>query len=54
MQSDDFEAAFSHFIDQQEYDAAESALFAVVRAAFLSGWKSACTSSQSEATTDFK
>ena len=41
MQSNDFEAAFSQFLDQSEYDAAEEALFSIVRAAFLAGWKAA-------------
>lgn len=36
-----FENAFSDFIDRREYDDAESALFDIVRAAFLAGWKSA-------------
>ncbi len=38
---DDFEEAFSDFLDRQEYDQAETALFDIVRTAFLSGWKAA-------------
>ena len=41
MYSKDFEHAFSEFIDQQEYDEAENALFSIVRAAFIAGWKAA-------------
>lgn len=37
----DFEKAFGNFIDRREYDEAESALFDVVRAAFLAGWNAA-------------
>ena len=41
MQSDEFEFAFSNFLDRREYDEAESALFSIVRAAFLAGWTAA-------------
>lgn len=41
MMSNDFEKAFSDFLDRREYDQAENALFAMVRIAFLAGWKSA-------------
>lgn len=41
MQSNDFEAAFGRFLEQTEYDAAEAALFSLVRAAFLAGWRAA-------------
>ena len=41
MQSDMFELAFSNFLERQEYDETEATLFAVVRAAFLAGWKAA-------------
>ena len=41
MQSDAFELAFSNFLERQEYDEVESTLFAVVRAAFLAGWRAA-------------
>ena len=41
MQSDEFEKAFGDFIDRREYDQAEQALFAMVRIAFLAGWKAA-------------
>ena len=33
-----FEAVFASFLERHEYDAAEDALFAVVRSAFLAGW----------------
>ena len=41
MQSNDFEKAFGDFLDRREYDQAENALFAMVRIAFLAGWKAA-------------
>ena len=41
MQTNDFEQAFSDFLDRREYDQAENALFAMVRIAFLAGWKAA-------------
>ena len=41
MQTDDFEQAFGDFLDRREYDQAENALFAMVRIAFLAGWKAA-------------
>lgn len=41
MQSDEFEFAFSNFLERREYDEAENALFSVVRAAFLAGWEAA-------------
>ncbi len=37
-----FEAAFASFLERHEYDAAEEALFLVVRSAFLAGWSAAC------------
>lgn len=39
--NNDFECAFGLFLERQEYDEAESGLFAIVRAAFLAGWKAA-------------
>ena len=41
MQSDAFEQAFGDFLERREYDQAENALFAMVRIAFLAGWKAA-------------
>ena len=41
MMSNDFEEAFSNFLERKEYDEAENALFAMVRIAFLAGWKAA-------------
>ena len=41
MMSNEFEKAFSDFIDRREYDTAENALFAMVRIAFTAGWKAA-------------
>lgn len=38
---DRIELAFSNFLERQEYDEAEAALFTVVRKAFLSGWEAA-------------
>ena len=39
--NNDFEEAFSNFLERREYDDAEAALFSVVRTAFLAGWKAA-------------
>lgn len=41
MQTNQFEKAFSDFLDRREYDQAENALFSMVRIAFLAGWKAA-------------
>ena len=41
MMNNDFEEAFSSFLERREYDEAEGALFAIVRAAFLAGWNAA-------------
>ena len=41
MNSDNFEKAFNDFLERKEYDEAENALFAVVRAAFTAGWLAA-------------
>ena len=40
-QTDELEEAFGKFIDGMNYDRAEEALFSIVRAAFLAGWKAA-------------
>ena len=37
----DFEKAFDDFLERREYDQAENALFAMVRIAFVAGWKAA-------------
>ncbi len=37
----DFEVAFERFINRKEYDAAESALFSMIRIAFRAGWLAA-------------
>lgn len=37
----DFEKAFSDFLNRREYDQAESALFSMVRTAFMAGWRAA-------------
>lgn len=39
--SEEFEKAFGSFLDRHEYDAAESALFNIVRLSFLAGWTAA-------------
>ena len=39
--NNDFEEAFSDFLERREYDDAEAALFSMVRTAFLAGWKAA-------------
>lgn len=41
MMGNEFEAALSAFLDRHEYDDAENALFEIVRAAFLAGWRAA-------------
>ena len=41
MNSDNFEKMFNDFLEREEYDAAESALFSIVRAAFTAGWLAA-------------
>ena len=41
MYSDEFEAAFSAFLDRHEYDEAEQYLFSMIRLAFAAGWKAA-------------
>ena len=41
MMSNDFEEAFSNFMERREYDEAENALFSMIRIAFLAGWKAA-------------
>lgn len=41
MQTNDFEKAFSDYIDRREYDEAHSALFRMVRISFEAGWKAA-------------
>lgn len=38
MYSNDFEAAFSSFLERHEYDEAESCLFSMVRISFAAGW----------------
>jgi len=41
MMTNDFEKAFSDFLERKEYDEAENALFDMVRTAFLAGWNAA-------------
>ena len=41
MYSDQFELAFSKFLDRHEYDEAENYLFSMVRVAFAAGWQAA-------------
>lgn len=41
MKKEDFEKAFSDFLERREYDQAENELFAMVRISFLAGWKAA-------------
>lgn len=41
MYSDQFEIAFSNFLDCREYDDAQDYIFSVARAAFAAGWKAA-------------
>ena len=41
MYDNDFEAAFSSFLERHEYDEAENYLFSMIRLAFTAGWMSA-------------
>ena len=41
MNSNEFEEAFSDFLDRHEYDEAENYLFLMVRLAFSAGWQAA-------------
>ena len=41
MNTNDFEGAFSEFLERREYDEAENYLFSMVRIAFAAGWKAA-------------
>ena len=41
MYTNEFEEAFSNFLDRHEYDEAEHYLFSMVRLAFAAGWKAA-------------
>ena len=41
MTSDQFEKAFSDFLDSQTCDQAESQMFSALRTAFLAGWQAA-------------
>lgn len=41
MHSNDFEAAFSQFLERREYDEAENYLFSMVRLSFAAGWRAA-------------
>lgn len=49
---DDFEAAFSDYLDSQEGDAAEDALFTILRTAFRAGWRAAGAPDPSGKSTD--
>ena len=39
--TNEFEEAFSNFLERHEYDEAENYLFSMVRLAFAAGWKAA-------------
>lgn len=41
METDKFEKAFSEFLDQDEYDEVQTALFSMVRSSFKAGWEAA-------------
>ena len=41
MYTNEFEEAFSNFLERHEYDEAENYLFSMVRLAFASGWRAA-------------
>ena len=44
MYTNEFEEAFSNFLDRHEYDEAESYLFSMVRLAFAAGWQGGSSS----------
>ena len=48
---DDFEAAFSDYLDSRAGDEAEAALFTVMRSAFRAGWRAAESTSPNPAGT---
>lgn len=37
----EFEKSFSDFLEREEYDEAETALFSIVRTAYQAGWNAA-------------
>ena len=39
METDKFEKAFSDFLDQDEYDEVQNALFRMARSSFKAGWE---------------
>lgn len=41
MYSNEFEYAFSEFLDRHEYDEAQEYLFSMIRIAFAAGWQAA-------------
>lgn len=41
MFTNNFESAFSKFLETREYDEAENYLFSVMRQAFAAGWQAA-------------
>ena len=41
MMSNDFEKSFSDFLETHAYDQASELLFALIRNAYLAGWKAA-------------
>lgn len=41
MYTNDFESAFSGFLESRKYDEAENVLFAAMRKAFTAGWPAA-------------
>lgn len=41
MYSDEFESAFSDFLERHEYDEAENYLLSMVRLSFAAGWLAA-------------
>lgn len=49
MYTNDFEAAFSDFLETREHDEAEEILFAAMRKAFAAGWRAAGGDPPSEA-----
>lgn len=44
MDNYEFEKSFGDFLEQNEYEQAESAIFTLVRAAYTAGWNAACKS----------
>ena len=54
MDNYEFEKSFGDFLEQNEYEQAESAIFALVRATYTAGWNAACKQEKVDAHTNRK